>query len=111
MSDAKKVEVSMLYNDMYVTQSLNLSSVADAADLGLESENLELRSGEYRIMSYTLLSAVKPGMEKPEKLATIYPDESLTFQITSGHLTELDVKVKATVRGRVYFDLLKDLSN
>lgn len=111
MSDAKKVEVSMLYNDMYVTQSLNLSSVADAADLGLESENLELRAGEYRIMSYTLLSAVKPGMEKPEKLATIYPDESLSFQITGGHLTELDVKVKATVRGYVYFDLLKDLSN
>ena len=43
MSDAKKVEVSMLYNDMYVTQSLNLSSVANATDLGLESENLELR--------------------------------------------------------------------
>lgn len=111
MSDAKKVEVSMLYNDMYVTQSLNLSSVANATDLGLESENLELRTGEYRIMSYTLFGAVKPGMEKPERLATIYPDESLTFQITGGHLTELDVKVKATVRGYVYFDLLKDLSN
>lgn len=111
MSDAKKVEVSMLYNDMYVTQSLNLSSVANAADLGLESEKLELRTGEYRIMSYTLFGAVKPGMEKPERLATIYPDESLVFQITGGHVTELDVKVKATVRGYVYFDLLKDLSN
>lgn len=111
MSDAKKVEVSMLYNDMYVTQSLNLSSVANATDLGLESEKLELRAGEYRIMSYSLFGAVKPDMEKPERLATIYPDESLVFQITGGHLTELDVKVKATVRGYVYFDLLKDLSN
>lgn len=111
MSDAKKVEVSMLYNDMYVTQSLNLSSAADAADLGLESEKLELRTGEYRIMSYTLYSAVKPGMEKPEKLATIYPDEALIFQIAGGHLTELEVKVKATVRGYAYFNLLKDLSN
>lgn len=111
MSDAKKVEVSMLYNDMYVTQSLNLSSAVDAADLGLESERLELRTGEYRIMSYTLYGGVKPGMEKPEKLSTIYPDETLIFQITSGHLTELDVKIKATVRGNVYFDLSKDLSN
>lgn len=111
MSEVKKIEVSMLYNDMYVTQSLNLSSVADAADLGLESEKLELRTGEYRIMSYALYGAVKPGMEKPEKISTIYPDEALVFQITSRHLTELDVKVKATVRGQVYFDLLKDLSN
>lgn len=111
MSDAKKVEVSMLYNDMYVMQSLNLSSVADAADLGLESEKLELRTGEYRIMSYALYGAVKPGMEKPEKLATISPDETLEFKITSGHLTELDVKVRATVGGNVYFNLLKDLSN
>lgn len=111
LSDAKKIEVSMLYNDMYVTQSLSLSSVADAAELGLESEKLELRSGDYRIMSYTLYSAVKPGMEKPEKLATISPDETLEFVITNGHLTELDVKVKATVGGNVYFNLLKDLSN
>lgn len=111
LSDAKKIEVSMLYNDMYVTQSLNLSAPADAADFGLESEKLALRTGEYRIMSYALWGGVKPGAEKPEKLATIYPDEALVFQITDGHLTELDVKVKATVRGYVYFDLLKDLSN
>lgn len=111
MADAKKVEVSMLYNDMYVTQSLNLSSVADAADLGLESEKLELQAGDYRIMSYTLYGDVKPGMEKPNKLTTIYPDETLEFTITSGHLTELDVKVRATVGGNVYFNLLKDLSN
>lgn len=111
MSDAKKIEVSMLYNDMYVTQSLNLTAPADAADVGMESEKLELRTGEYRIMSYALWGGVKPGAEKPEKLATIYPDEALVFQITDGHLTELDVKVKATVRGYVYFDLMKDLSN
>ena len=111
MSDAKKIEVSMLFNDMYVTQTLNLSSVADAADLGLESEKLELRVGEYRIMGYTLFGEVKPGQEKPEKLSTIYPDEITLFQITKGHLTELDVKVNATVRGNVYFDLLKDFSN
>ncbi len=111
LADAKKVEVSMLYNDMYVTQTLNLSSVAGASDLGLESEKLELSAGEYRIMGYTLFGAVKPGMTKPEKLATVYPDEVLLFNITSGHLTELDVKVKATVYGKVYFDLPKDLSN
>ncbi len=111
LSDAKKIEVSMLYNDMNVTQSLNLSSVANAADLGLESEKLELQVGNYRIMGYTLYGEVKPGMEKPEKLRTIYPEETLEFSITNGHLTELDVKVRATVTGNVYFNLLKDLSN
>ena len=66
LSDAKKVELSLLYNDMPITQSLNLTSVADAADLGLESEKLELLSGEYQLMSYTLFSDVKPGLEEPE---------------------------------------------
>lgn len=111
LSDAKKVEVAMLFNDMYVTQSLNLSAVAGAADLGLESEKLELQIGKYRILSYTLYGAVKPGMEKPEKLSTINPDELLEFDITGGHLTELAVKVRANVAGNVYFNLLKDLSN
>lgn len=111
LSDAKKIEVSMLYNDMVVSQSLALSSVADASDLGLESEKLELNAGDYTVMSYIIYGAVKPGMEKPEKLATIYPDEAVKFQISGGHITELDVEVKATVRGFVYFDLLKDLSN
>lgn len=111
LSDAKKVELSLLYNDMPITQSLNLTSVADAADLGLESEKLELLSGEYQLMSYTLFSDVKPGLEEPERLMTVYPDENLIFRVSNGHVTEVDLKVKATVRGDIYFELTKDLSN
>lgn len=111
LSDAKKVELSLLYNDMPITQSLNLTSVANATDLGLESEKLELLSGEYQLMSYTLFSDVKPGLEEPERLMTIYPDENLIFKVSNGHVTEVDLKVKATVRGDIYFELIKDLSN
>lgn len=111
LSKAKKVEVSLLYNDMPITQTLNLSSVAGATDLGLESENLEILSGEYQLMSYTLFSDVKPGLEVPERLATIYPDDNIIFRVSNGHITEVDLKVKATVRGNVYFELKKDLSN
>lgn len=111
LSKAKKVEVSLLYNDMPITQSLNLTSVANATDLGLESEKLEILSGEYQLMNYTLFSDVKPGLDQPERLATIYPDENLTFQVSNGHVTEVNLKVKATVRGDIYFELKKDLSN
>ena len=38
LSNVRKVEVSMLYGDLPVTQSLNLSSAAGAAELGLESD-------------------------------------------------------------------------
>ena len=52
LSNVRKVEVSMLYGDLPVTQSLNLSSAEGAAELGLESEKLELRAGVYKMQSY-----------------------------------------------------------
>ncbi len=111
LSKVRKVEVSMLYGDLPVTQSLNLSSAEGAAELGLESEKLELRAGEYKIQSYILYGAVKPGAEKPEKLMTIYLDEVVPFSVSNGHVTEVNLQVKAAVYGKVYFDILKDLSN
>ena len=50
----------MLYGDLPVTQSLNLSSAEGAAELGLESEKLELRAGEYKMQSYILYGTAKP---------------------------------------------------
>lgn len=111
LSKVRKVELSMMYGDLPVTQSLNLSSAEGAAELGLESEKLELRAGEYKIQSYILYSAVKPGAEKPEKLMTIYLDEVIPFTVSVGHVTEVVLRVKSTLTGKIYFDILKDLSN
>lgn len=111
MADAKKIELSLLYGDLPVTQSLNLSAVPNAAEFGLISEKLELLTGEYKLLSYTLYSDVKPGAEQPEKLLVGYPDQAMLFSINDGHITEVELSVKAAIRGNVYFELLKDLSN
>lgn len=111
MSNAKKVELSLLHGDKPIVQSLSLSSTPGNADLGLESEKLELIAGSYKLMSYTLLSGVKPGAEQPERLITVYPEEDMIINISNGHITEIELKVKATIRGKVYFDIQKDLSN
>ena len=111
LSNVRKVEVSMLYGDLPVTQSLNLSSAEGAAELGLESEKLELRAGEYKMQSYILYGTAKPGAETPEMLMTVYLDEVVPFSISNGHVTEVNLQVKSSVYGKVYFDILKDLSN
>lgn len=112
ISDAKKVEVTLLYldKDLTVTQPLSLSSVPEGADLGLETEKLALQPGKYQLLSYTLYAAIVPGREHAEELMSVYPDEEIIYTVNAGHITEGNLKVKATTRGKVYFDLLKDLS-
>lgn len=111
MADAKKIELSLLSGDKPVVQSLNLSAVPGTSEFGLISEKLELHTGGYKLMSYTLYSDVKPGAEQPEKLFVGYPEGDMLFHISQGHLTEVELDVKATLRGNVFFELEKDLSN
>lgn len=42
---------------------------------------------------------------------TVYLDEVVPFSISNGHVTEVNLQVKSSVYGKVYFDILKDLSN
>lgn len=44
-------------------------------------------------------------------LMTVYLDEVVPFSISNGHVTEVNLQVKSSVYGKVYFDILKDLSN
>lgn len=112
ISDAKKAEITLLYldKDLTVTQPLALSSVPEGADLGLETEKLALQPGKYQLLNYTLYAAIVPGREQAEELMSVYPDEEIIYTVNAGHITEGNVQVKATTRGKVYFDLLKDLS-
>lgn len=112
MAEAKKVELELDYEGLRVTQTLALSSVPDAEGFGLTSEKIELLSGAYKLLSYTIYSAVTPGETGPKELAYGYPDESeAAFNITQGHLTEYGIIVQAGLSGKVSFNLVKDLSN
>ena len=78
MADAKKIELELDCNGLTVVQTLELSAVSGAENIGLTTEKLELLAGDYQLMSYTIYGAVKPGKDAPEELAYGYPDSNYT---------------------------------
>ena len=109
MAEAKKIIINLDYNGMTVAQTLALTAVEGAEDAGLTTEKLELLPGDYKLMSYVVLGAVEPGKESPRELLTAYP-EAGAFSVTAGHITELELTVKAILKGKVSFQLIKDLT-
>ncbi len=63
MADAKKIELEMDCDGLTVVQTLGLSSVPEAEGAGLITEKIELLTGDYQLMSYTIYGAVKPGKD------------------------------------------------
>ena len=70
MADAKKIELELDCDGLTVVQTLGLSSVPEAEGAGLITEKIELLTGDYQLMSYTIYGAVKPGKDTPEELAS-----------------------------------------
>lgn len=110
LSDAKKIEVTLLNGDNQITQTLNLTSVEGMGDYGLTSEKLELLPGEYKLQSYTLYGNPEVAGGDLEVLMQIDLDELIPFQVEVGHIGEVNVDVRSIVRGDVSFLLTKDLS-
>lgn len=110
LSDAKKIEVTLLNGDNQITQTLNLTSVDGMGDYGLTSEKLELLPGEYKLQSYTLYGNPEVAGGDLEVLMQIDLDELIPFQVEVGHIGEVNVDVRSIVRGDVSFLLTKDLS-
>lgn len=110
LSEAKKIEVTLLNNDNRITQTLNLTSVEGMGDMGLTSEKLQLLDGEYKLQSYTLYGISETVGNDLEPLIQIDLDELTPFEVVSSSITKVDVDVKSIVRGKVSFLLTKDLS-
>lgn len=110
LSDARKLELELDYDGLAVKQTLTLNGVSHFEGAGLTTDKLELLPGNYRLMSYVVYGAVKPGDSAPKELLTGYPDDA-EFTITAGHITEMSLSVQATLSGKVSFNLKKDLSN
>ena len=111
LGDIKKVELSLLYKDMKVVQTVTMSGIVDAIDYGITSERLQLAAGEYTLLSYRLLGSVVLGESEPQELMTIYPTEAAYFNIVQGQIHELDLEVSTKLRGKVSFMLEKDFTN
>lgn len=115
LSKAKKIEISLLSKDgIDIKQSLNLSAInTNAAEFGLQSELLQLAGGEYTIKGYVLYGA--PVMIDGEASAPIIqegsPDETMKFEVVSGHTSPVAMGIDVTNRGEISFMLGKDMSS
>lgn len=110
LSDAKKIEVTLLHNDNRITQTLNLTSVEGMGEMGLTSEKLQLLDGNYKLQSYTLYGVSETVGEDLKTIMQVDLDELTSFDITSSYITKVDVDVKSVLRGHVSFLLTKDLT-
>ncbi|MGL4519035.1 MAG: DUF4458 domain-containing protein [Phocaeicola sp.] len=103
LNDAKKIEVTLNYNNTTIKQTLNLNAYnAENAEYGLTSDKLELLVGDYTILGYKLFDAIDK-----EILEGFVVDNS--FAVVAGGLEVKSFSVAVVERGKVRFTLVKDL--
>lgn len=106
LSQAYKVKVTLVYDDITLSQTLTLSSSsAESAEYGLRSSRLKLLTGEYNLISFTLYDA------EDEVIYNGTPDAGSRFEVVAGGLTLHDITVDVTPRGKAHFTLQKDFSS
>lgn len=106
LSDARKIEIQMLAGgNVTITQTLTLNYAdKESAEFGLRSDKLQLLTGEYQIVSYTLYDVL-------DNQLYIGTTQNNKFSVVAGGLTVHDLTAKVTPRGKVQFNLLKDMKN
>ena len=99
LQQAKKIEISLLYNNNVIKQSLELyASSEEGAEYILSSENLKLSAGKYTIIGYVLYGEYREG-SKAEILQIGIPDENQTFVIYPNQITTYGLPIEATQYG------------
>ena len=108
LADAGKVNVMMSYNGQTISQTLTLAAsdeVNDATEWGLRSEKLQLLTGHYTVIGYTLYNALDEAVYNGIPIAG-----AEDFDIVAGGLTPYDFTADVTPRGYIKFRLVKDMS-
>lgn len=115
LNDAKKIQVDLLYNNKTLSQTLNLEAVnAEAAELGLTSESIELLAGNYTLTGYKIFGEFIEGVTEGDKAPVLQegePNEPLHFEIVASQMKVVAVDIVAQSRGKLSLLLDKDFSN
>lgn len=99
LGDAKKIELSLNYNQKNIKQTLNLYAVDEtAAEFGLTTDNLKLIAGEYTITGYVIYGDYEDG-DMAEILQVATPDEEQKFTILPDQLTTHSLYLHAVQYG------------
>lgn len=105
LRDAAKIKVTFIYNNQQISQTLNMtSSDPESAEFGLRSENVKMLIGNYKLIGYAIFDKVGKTLQEGD-LAT--PEDIV---IETGGLTVHSLNLDVVLRGKVIFELHKDLS-
>ena len=102
LAEACKVKVTLGYGETTIAQTLTLDAVAGQEEFGLRSSKLQLLTGEYRLVAFSLYDTAD------ELVYTGTPAAESSFAVTADGLTVHDITVNVTPRGSVHFTLKKD---
>lgn len=103
LSEACKVKVTLGYGDTTIAQTLVLhSSDSQSAEFGLRSDKLQLLTGSYRLVTFSLYDTAD------ELIYSGTPEAQSSFDVVSDGLTVHDITVKVVERGKAHFTLKKD---
>lgn len=111
LADAKKIEVTLIYKDSEIKQTLNVYSVGgEGAEFGIRTEKLQLLAGKYILTGYKVYGS-KVVNGQAEVLQSGSPDETLEFELTGGQLQILELSLEVQLRGKVAFELKKNFND
>lgn len=102
LAEACKVKVTLGYGETTIAQTLPLYSVENNSEMGLRSDKLQLLTGEYRLVAFSLYDTAD------ELIYAGSPATESVFEVVSGGLAVQDITVKVAPRGSVRFTLKKD---
>ena len=104
LSRACKLRIRLLSGSTTISQTLTLSATSsEAAEFGLRSDKLELMAGDYQIISFILYDIT----DTPIYSGTVSDNR---LSVVAGGLTIHDLTANVAPRGKVRFNLVKDIS-
>ncbi len=103
LSDAKRIRITLGYNNTTITQTVDLSAYDDlSAEYGMRSEKIYLLSGDYTVEGFDLFDV------RDEVLYNSPSDMSFSITVPQGGMEVYDLTAKAVERGRARFTFIKD---
>ena len=105
LGEACKVKVTLSFEGTTISQTLNVqASSTEAAEFGMRSDKIELLTGEYQLVTFSLYD------HNDELIYVGSPASESRFTVSANGLTMHDITVNVAPRGHVRFTLKKDMS-
>lgn len=105
LHDAQKVMVTLNDGSQNVSLPLKVDYFdEESAEFGVRTGIGQLYPGHYSVVSYSIYN------DLDDELLYGEPDEATEFDMVTGGLTTVDLYISVVPRGKIRFDIVKDLS-